>query len=225
MLRTRAAVGLVTLALAIGGCSGATHGAAPEPSAVAPDGLDGLLLKAPEVDTIMGTTGITAQPVSSDMNDHRDLVTNLNCLGVWQSDEAAVYENSGSNGVRRQTLRAPDADMWDSVVVQSVLSFASSDAARNFYTQSLDRWSKCTNHRLNIGIGGQDAPSWRSGDLNKADTTLTMPVTRQSADNVRECERVLAVKANVIIDAEACTPQAVTQGGEIVNRIESKFPR
>jgi hypothetical protein len=224
MIRPRAAVALTSLVLAIAGCSSATQGAAPQPSAVAPDGLDALLLKAAEVDSIIGTTGITPQPVSTDMNDHRDLVTNRDCLGVWQADEAAVYENTGSNGVRRQTLRAPDVDMWDSVVVQSVVSFPSSDAAHDFYTQSVDRWSKCTNHRLNIGVGGQAAPGWKSGDLNKTDTTLTMPVTRQSADQVRQCQRVLAVEANVIIDAEACKPQAMTQGGEIVDRIEAKFP-
>ena len=224
MLRTPATVGLISLTLAIGGCSGTTHDAAPQAPAVKPDGLDALLLKAPEIDTIMGTNGIAPQPVSSDMNDHRDLVNNLNCLGIWQTDEAAVYENSGSNGVRRQTLRAPDVDLWDSVVVQSVLSFPSSDAAHNFYTQSLDRWSKCTNHRLNVGISGQSAPGWQSGDLTKADTTITMPVTRQSVDQVRQCERVLSVKANVIIDAEACKPSAVTQAGEIVNRIAAKIP-
>ena len=60
-------------------------------------------------------------------------------IGGWQTDEAAVYDNSGSNGVHRQTLRAPDVDVWDTVVVQSVLSFPSTDAAHNFYTQSQDR--------------------------------------------------------------------------------------
>jgi hypothetical protein len=51
-----------------------------------------------------------------------------------------------------------------------------------------------------------------------------MPVTRQSADQVRQCQRVLAVKANVIVDAAACKPQAVTLGAAIVDQIEAKFP-
>ena len=224
MNRTRAAVGLISFVLALGGCSDATQNVAEQPATVAPDGLDALLLTASEVDTIMGTAGMTPQPVSSDMNDHRDLVANLNCLGVWQTDEAAIYQDSGSNGVRRQTLRAPDVDMWDSVVVQSVLSFPSADAAHSFYTQSADRWSNCTNHRLNIAVSGQTAPGWQSGELSKAEATLTMPVTRQISDQVRQCQRVLAVKANVIIDSEACKQQAVTQGSQIVDHIEAKFP-
>lgn len=224
MTRTRAIAGLISLTLAIGGCSGAKNDIAQQPT-VTPDHLDSLLLNASETDAVMGTSGMTAQPVSMDMTNDSDVVTNANCLGVWQADEATVYENSGWNGLRRQTMRVPDVDVWDSVVVQSVVSFPSPDAAHKFFTQSLDKWSKCTNHRLNIAFSAQSGPGWQSGDLNKTDTMLTMPVTRQSADQLRKCQRVLAVKANVIIDAEGCKPQEVTQGGEIVNRIEAKFPQ
>ena len=41
-------------------------------------------------------------------------------------------------------------------------------------------------------------------------------------------EHALALAANVILDVQACRPQqptAVTQAGEIADRIEAKLPR
>ena len=165
---------------------------------------------------------MTPHPLSSDMNDHRGLLQNRNCLSIWQTDEAVIYESSGSNAVRRQLLRAPDTDQWTDRVVQSVVSFPSAEAARAFLAASSDRWSKCTNHRLNITINDQRQPAWMSGDLNKTDTVLTIPVTRGSGDQFRSCQRILAVDNNVVIDVEACSAHETEQAGAIVRKIESK---
>ena len=59
----------------------------------------------------------------------------------------------------RQRLRTPDTDLWNDLVVQSVVTFATTDAARAFFEQSSDRWSKCVNHRLNIAVAGQASAS------------------------------------------------------------------
>jgi hypothetical protein len=64
-----------------------------------------------------------------------------------------------------------------------------------------------------------------SGELTKTDTDLTIPVTRQAGDQVRRCQRILALKANVVVDLEACKPQPVTQASALVDRIEAKLPR
>ena len=69
-------------------------------------------------------------------------------------------------------FRAPDTDQWDNLVVQSVVSYRTADAAREFFTESADRWSKCTNHHVNIQLNGQALPAWLSGDLTKTDTGL-----------------------------------------------------
>jgi hypothetical protein len=69
---------------------------------VASAALDSLLLSASEVDAVIGSNGMTAQPATTDPTDDRDIVTNLNCLGICQADEAEIYENSGRTGLRRQ---------------------------------------------------------------------------------------------------------------------------
>jgi hypothetical protein len=161
------------------------------------------------------------------MGDHRNLLPNLNCLGVWQVNEASIYESSHWKTVRQQMLRAPDTDQWDNLVVQSVVSYRTVDAAKEFLTESTDRWSKCADHNVNIQLNGQTLPGWRSGDLTKTDTRLAMPYTRTSGDQIRSCQRALAVVVNLILDIQACKPQqqtAVTQAADIADKIESKLP-
>lgn len=225
----RCAVGALALSFMLAGCSGgAATGAFEPPKSVPDSALNDLLLTSGEVNAVMGTSGmIPHQPVTQ-MGDHRNLLPNLNCLGVWQVNEGPVYESSHWKSVRQQMLRVPDADQWNSLVVQSVVSYRTADAARGFFTESTDRWSKCTNHHVNIHLNDAPLPAWQSGDLTKTDTQLAMPYTRGSGDQTRSCQRALSVVANLILDIQACNPQQqspITQAADIADKIEAKIPR
>ena len=100
------------------------------------------------------------------------------------------------------------------------------DAAKEFFTESTDRWSKCTNHNVNIQLNGQTLPAWHSGELTKTDTRLAIPYTRGAGDQTRSCQHVLSLVANLILDIQACKPQqeaAVTQAADVADKIESKL--
>jgi hypothetical protein len=161
------------------------------------------------------------------MADHRNLLANLNCLGVWQVNEAPVYDESHWKALRQQLFRLPDNDAWDSLVVQSVVSYRTPDGARDFFTASADRWSKCTNHNVNIRLNDAPLPAWRSGDLTETDDHLVMPYTRGSGELTRSCQHVLAVVSNVVIDVAACGPpsEKFDKGTAVAAKISSKFPR
>jgi hypothetical protein len=211
----------------LAGCAKAPAADAP-PRVVPESALTGLLLGSDDINTVMATKPMTAHPTVTQMADHRNLLPNLNCLGVWQVDEAPIYDPSGWQSVRQQMLRNPDSDGWESLVVQSVVSYPSVEAARRFFDQSSDRWAKCSNHRVNIRLNDQPLPAWRSGDLTATDNELTLPYVRGSASQTRSCQRALAVAANVILDVQACRPQQsadVTQAGAIAERIVTKLPR
>ena len=215
------------LAVALTGCSGKDAQPSSPPELVPANALDGVLLSAAEVNSVMGTTGMTAHPRVQVMSDHRNLLPNLNCLGIWQVNEAGVYGADGWIALRQELLRSPDTDNWHTLVVQSVVNYPSTDAAHEFFTQSTDRWSKCTNHNVNITLNDQPLPKWRSGELTKTDTQLAIPFTRGSGNGVDSCQRVLAVDNNVIIDVEACTRDVstVTKAAAVADEIESKLPR
>jgi hypothetical protein len=130
--------------------------------------------------------------------------------------------------VRQQLVRAPDIDLWNFLVVQSIVSYRTGDGAREFFTESTDRWSKCSNHTLNIQLNGQTLPKWVSGELTKTDTRLALPYTRGTGDQTRSCQRVLSLVANLILDIQACKPQqqsAITAAADVADKIEAKLPR
>jgi hypothetical protein len=223
----RLTLGAVALALAVAGCSSHQDQKPSAPPELVPmNALDKVLLSPSDVDTIMGTTGMTPHPRAQVMGDHRNLLPNLNCLGIWQVDESGVYGADGWIAVRQEMLRSPDTDDWRTLVVQSVVNYPSTDAARDFFNQSSDRWSKCTNHNVNITLNDKPLPKWHSGDLTKTDTQLSIPFTRGDVNGVDHCQRVLAVDNNVIIDVQACTRDVppVAQAAAVANQIETKLP-
>jgi hypothetical protein len=221
--------GALALSVVLAGCGGGAASRASESPNLVPDSaLPGSLLSPDELNEIMGTSGMTPHTPVTQMGDHRNLLPNLNCLGLWQVNEAPIYESSHWKSVRQQLVRVPDTDQWDFLVVQSVVSYRTTDAAKEFFTESTDRWSKCTNHNVNIQLNGQTLPGWHSGDLTKTDTQLAMPYTRTSGDQTRSCQRALALVVNLILDIQACKPQqpsAVTQAVDAADKIESKLPR
>ena len=119
-LASAVAVGLSLLA----GCAQAPAANEP-PKSVSESALTGLLLNGDDIDAVMSTDKMIAHPPVAQMGDHRNLLPNLNCLGVWQVNEAPIYDPSDWQSVRQQMLRSPDSDNWDSLVVQSVVSYRS----------------------------------------------------------------------------------------------------
>jgi serine/threonine-protein kinase len=222
-------VGALALALGLTGCSsGSGSGTAAAPKPVPDSALPGLLLSAKDVDALMGTSGMTPQNPVDVMGDHRNLLPNLNCLGVWQVNEAPIYDPSHYKTLRQQMLRTPNSDQWDSLVVQSAVTYRTADAARAFFDDSAGRWARCTNHTVNIRLNEQTLPKWVSGSLDKSDRVLAMPYTRTAGDQIRSCQRALAVAANVILDIQACKPhqqQPVTAAADIAAAIEARMPK
>ncbi|WP_304116239.1 sensor domain-containing protein [Mycolicibacterium bacteremicum] len=221
------ALGALLLALTTAGCSADPTPTVSRPVTSVPDSaLSELLLGPDAVDAVLGSTGITAHPQTDVMDDDRNLLPNLNCLGVWQVTEAPIYDPSRYTSVRRQLLRAPDTDDWDNLVVQAVVSYPTADAARDFFDDSARRWSKCTDHTVNVRVNDRQLPRWVSGDLQQTDTILAMPYTRGAGGQTRSCQRVLSVAVNIVLDIQACQParqQPVTAATDIAEQITAKL--
>lgn len=222
----RLAISLLMLVLLAAGCAGNGDKAQGPPKEVPKSALEGLLLTTDQVDTVMGTEGMVAHKPVTEMNDHRNLLPNLNCLGAWQVNESAIYGDRWT-AMRQVLLRAPDNDNWDNLLVQSVVIFPSTQEAADFLNQSAERWAKCTNHNVNITLNGEPLPKWRSGDLTRTDSELTLPFTRVNGDQTRACQRALAVAANLVMDIQACKPagSSVTQAADVVDKIKAAMPR
>jgi hypothetical protein len=224
-------IAVLALGTVLAGCSSPSPAAQKPPQLVPTSALNGLLLSTDEVDAVTGTRSLTVHGgTDTTMADNRNLLPNLNCLGVWQVGESAIYGPDGGDkgwqGVRRQLLRTPDVDTWDTLAVQAVVYYPSADAAADFFSQSADRWSKCVNHHVNITLNDQPLPKWLSGQLGKTDTQLAMPITRGEGAEVRACQHVLQRAVNLIIDVEACKPQSAPIGSaaDLATKIQAKLP-
>ena len=220
--------GALALCAVLAGCGGGAASSASAPAKLVPDSaLTASLLTADELNAVMGTSGMTPHHPVSQMDDNRNMLPNLNCLGVWQVNQSSIYESSHWKSVRQQLVRTPDADNWNFLVVQSIVSYRTADGAREFFAESTDRWSKCTNHTLNIQLNGQPLPKWVSGELTKTDNRLALPYIRGTGDQTRSCQRVLQITANLILDIQACKPQqqaAATAAADVADKIASKLP-
>ena len=217
----RAATALA-LAVVVAACSNSTqnHTSPTSSSSVPPAALDGLLLSAGDIDTVMGTHGIVAHPPYTILAQHSNLLPNRNCLGIWQVGDAAIYDESKLTGFRGEDLRQPDTDDWDTLVVQAAVSYPAADAANAFFAESAQRWSKCTNHHVNMTVNGQPQPKLFFGNLTKTDTELSIPVIR--GENERTCQRVLSVVSNIIIDVAACNHNVTDQAARIAQKIKDR---
>ena len=215
----RAATVLALVAV-LAACSNSTQTHTSPTSSLAASTLDGLLLGAGDIDAVMGTQGMVAHPPFTYLAQSSNLLPNRNCLGIWQVGESAIYDGSSLTGFRGQELRQPDIDAWDALVVQAVVSYPAAEAAQAFFSESADRWSRCTNHHVNMTVNDQPQPKLFFGNLTKTDTELSMPVTR--GENERSCQRVLSVVSNIIVDVAACSHDATDQAATIAQKIKDR---
>jgi hypothetical protein len=218
--RTAAALALVA---AVTGCGSVSdeRGDTADPLVPATE-LDDLLLSTDEVNAVMGTDAMVASPARIEPDDNRILLPNVDCLGLLLVGEKAIYGDSGFTAIRTQLLRQPDNSEWDALVMQGAATFLSSDAATAFFDASAERWSRCTNHRVNLSSNIQPAMSWMFGELAESESELVMTLTRGA--NERACQRVLSVEFNVTIDVRACSHSIDDQAATITQDIKERLP-
>jgi hypothetical protein len=212
------AVAVFVVFAALSACSSSAHNEASGPLKVLPPNeLDGLLLSADDINSVMGTSAMAPGQVASELPDNHSLMANVNCLGIWQVGEKALYGDSGLTGVRVQTLRQPDNDTWEYRVAQAAAAYPTPEVAKTFLDQSADHWSKCTNHRVNITLNDQPTRTWWFADLTESANQLSMTVTR--GENEKSCQRVLSLASNVIVDVQACGPTSADQAATIAHKM------
>jgi hypothetical protein len=216
----RALAALAAVAAIVSACGGA-HDKTPPPTVAASD-LNKLLLGPDEINAVMGTNAMASDAPFTELKQDQELMPNVNCLGPWQVAEQGVYGDSKPASVRGQRFTQPNPDNWDSLAVQAVVLYPSADDAKKFFAASSDRWSKCTNHRVNLSINSGPTTTYMFGDLTKSDTQLSMPINQTPSG--KPCQHALSVNSNVVVDVSACTDNAKDQAAQIAQKIESRIP-
>lgn len=198
----------------------ATSEPAPAPPAQAnipDDALPGLLLSANDVSGRMNKPGMTAMP--TEYAPLAGSVTPPNCTGAWGPAYQATYDGSGFTSMVIQGVFSDPTHK----LVQAVTAFPDANAAKMFYDRQAADWNACKDSHIRFEYQGASTEA----DLGAPSTTagvMTMKLTpTTSATAGQQCERNMALRANVIVDVRACSPTVGSSGLSIASAIADKI--
>jgi serine/threonine-protein kinase len=191
--------------------------APPAPANVPGDALPALLLSSNDVSNRMNKPGMTAMPTES--APLAGSVTPPNCTGAWGPAYQATYDGSGFTAMAVQGVFSDPTHK----LVQAVTAFPDANAAKAFYDRQVADWNACKSSHIRFEYQGASTEA----DLGMPSTTagvMTMKLTpTTSATTGQQCERNMALRANVIVDVRACSPTVGSSGLSIASAIADKI--
>jgi serine/threonine kinase PknH len=215
----------------IGGYLSRPHSSAPRnpvglsagPTPVTSAALQGLLLSPDQLDTAMGTTGMTVTGTVTTPPDGSGQVPDQTCIPLEGAGQAAAYANSGWDAVSGQRVADPS---HAHVVEQIVVSFPSAQDAHTFFTSSAQGWPSCANRQHDENTAAGQRQVHTVGPVSNTNGTLSATVTGVLTRNggSATCERALTVANNVAIDIDACGVTPSGAGVNIADQIATKIP-
>jgi hypothetical protein len=180
--------------------------------------LDELLLSPEQIDPLLGAKGMAVTRRHDALSDDSATMRPRECLAIDGSAQAQVYADSGFTAVRDQALN--DGDNFTHYAEQAVVLFPTAKLARAFLIASFFRWPACHQY-THIQSGTQ----WTVGPISLDDGPLSTITTQQQARaGGWACGRALALKNNVIVDVNTCSPDPKNSAVDIANQIAAKVP-
>ena len=180
--------------------------------------LDDLLLSPEQISPVMGAKEMAVTRKHDAMSDDSATMRPPECLAVDGAAQAQVYANSGFTAVRDRALN--DGDNFTHYAEQAVVLFPTVKQARVFLISSALRWPACHGY-THI----QSGTEWTVGPISDVNGTLSVIATQQQARaGGWACGRALALKNNVIIDVNTCSPDPKNSAINIANLVAVKVP-
>ena len=180
--------------------------------------LDELLLTPEQISPVMGAKDMAITRRHDAMSDDSATMKPPECLAIDGAAQARVYANSGFTAVRDQALN--DGDNFTHYAEQAVVLFPTAKLARVFAVASALRWPACHGY-THLQSGTQ----WTVGPISDTNGTLSVIATQQNARaGGWACGRALAMKNNVIVDVNTCSPDPKNSAIDIANLIAVKVP-
>jgi PknH-like extracellular domain len=165
--------------------------------------LERFLLSPDQINTAMGTSGLTVGGTTGAMVDVASKVSDEACLPIATPAGAKVYEGSGWSTMVGQEIREP-GNFFRHGLDQFVVSFPSAQEAGAFFTASTQSWQACANGEYTMSMMGQNMVH-TVGPVSNADGTLSVTHTQRHGNGTYACQRALTVANNVVIDVAACS--------------------
>lgn len=178
--------------------------------------LDALLLSPEQINPVMGATAMAVTRKHDAMSDDSATMKPKECLAIDGAAQVQVYADSGFTAVRDRALN--DGDNFTHYAEQAVVLFPTAKQAGLFLIASALRWPACHSY-AHIQSGTQ----WTVGPISDTNGALSTIATQQNARaGGWACGRALAIKNNVIVDVNTCSPDPKNSAVDIANQIAAK---
>jgi len=218
------AFAVVGVGIIVAGCGGANQASTSStttvasliPRPVVERELDALLLTPAQINPLMGATGMAIIRKHDAMSDDSATMKPRECLAIDGSAQAKVYDNSGFTATSDQALN--DGNSFTHYAEQAVVLFPTAKQAKVFFVASGLRWPACHEYTHT-----QSGTQWIVGPISDSNGALSTISTQQQARaGGWVCGRALAVKNNVIVDVNTCSPNPANSAVDIANQIVAK---
>ena len=185
-------------------------------------GIDTLLLTPAQISTatggvFRGQTGADMVVTNSSygMSDHANQVDPPSCVGVIFGADPSVYNGTGFEAIRDQTLDVSSYTTGDQIE-QTVVVFPTAEQPQAVLTSQTNQWRACANRAnpyppparaLQIGQRhGEGGYSWTLADVQVGDDLITVKMAGydNEAGSDQVCQQALGVRASVVIKTKAC---------------------
>jgi hypothetical protein len=178
--------------------------------------LDAMLLSPAQINPLMGATDMAVVRKHDGMSDDSATMQPRECLAIDGSAQARVYGDSGFTAVRDQALN--DGNSFTHYAEQAVVLFPTAKQAKVFFVASGLRWPACHQYTHT-----QSGTKWTVGPISDTNGALSTIATQQDARTGGwACGRALAVKNNVIVDVNTCSPNPANSAVDIADQIVAK---
>jgi serine/threonine protein kinase len=192
----------------------------PPPDPIATDHLSGLLLSAPDINSVMGSSSMEPGKPITEMDSSSVTLSSPGCQGALYTSQDPVYAGTGYTGVSGLVSSEP-GDNYDHWVNQAVVAFPSADKAKAFLQTSADKWKACAGKTVTV-TNKSKTYRWTFAQINGSPPKITVLDTQEGADGW-ECQRAMGVANNVVVDINACGYHISDQGGQIADKIVDKI--
>ena len=197
----RCVLGLVVTAAVLTGCTQTVEGTARLAHTPARSSLDGVLLDAPEINKIMGTSDMEVVESTQALTDTSADVSDTECIGALYHAEEVVYADSGWGDLIDEIVTEPDAygEHW---VEQTAVRFPSREDAETFLAKTKEAWTNCIGKSITI----DDHPDefvWRFEGVSMDGASVSQTARQDDSDGWA-CRHVMRSAASLIIEVSTC---------------------
>lgn len=218
---------LPAAALALTAC-GSSSEPAPEPwrpplptATVAAADLEPILLTPNEAQPLIAKVGLVAQPFTG--FEHADGMRDQprGCAEAVYPAMATAYADGGPHTVHGIVMR--DARGMPRLTETAVAYDTVSDAQQQLNRLTNDM-KRCANTTVTVVIGGADGFDnvWHTRDVGEIEQGTTL-ASDMGAEYDHVCHRAIALRANVILDVQACAGDGPDPTPNLIDAITEKM--